>query len=160
MNKKLLIGGVGLAILGIVGYLVWQNFQPEEQAITTASGQVITLPERMAEINGTVQRIEGNEVVVNRVISSLTAEEQAAKRAERQAMTVEERQALRGQETETAQTEEVTVIIPVGVPIVITSGDATGTMKEAGIADIKVGGNLSIWQTSAGAVEIVKIKGV
>jgi hypothetical protein len=160
MSNKILIAVGAIVVLAGIGYWGWSSAQPKEQTITTSSGQTIAVPDRMAEINGMVTQIEGNEISILRTISTLSAEEQAAKRAERQAMTVEERQASRGLEEEAAQTENITVVIPVGIPIVIGTGDSSGTLKVSSLEEIKVGGNLSIWQSSTGAVEMVKIKGL
>jgi hypothetical protein len=159
-DKRIIIGAVvGIIALvgGVYGFMVLT--QPKQQTVVSASGQVLTVPTRSAEINGTVLRIEGNEMTVQRVISTLTAEEQAAKKAKMQSLTPEERQALRGQESEVAQTEDVVVIIPVGVPVVVGTGDMTGTITESSLSEIKVGSGLSIWK-NGDTIEMVKIKGL
>jgi hypothetical protein len=120
-------------------------------------------PARPAEVNGYVKSIEGNEIVIANEIKdrdeALTEEEKAAQQAERQSLSPEERQASRQATTEEIETENLTLIIPVGIPVVKSSGTADGTMVNGELSDIKTGTYLSIWLNGE-EVEFVKLKGV
>lgn len=162
MKKLILIGLV--AILGIGGFFLFTSSSSDSsQETSNLPSTVESTPDRAAEINGYVRSIEGNEVVIENQIKdrdeTLTDEEKAAQQAERQAMSPEERQAARQATTETLETEMVTITIPVGVPILMSSGTADSTMINAELADIKSGTYLSIW-LSGDEVEAVKLKGV
>lgn len=121
-------------------------------------------PARVAEIKGIVKSIEGNELLVANEINTveLTPEQQAAKKAERQAMSQEERQALKAQETAAAEIENVNIMIPVGVQLKKTTGDASGTLVPSELADIKEGSYISIWvdgyKTNAQNITFVKLR--
>ncbi len=137
--------------------------QTTDTTTQTDTNQVApaTLPARPAEVNGIVKTIEGNEIVImNELKEALSDEDRAAKQAERANLSQEERQALRQQELEATETEQITLQIPVGVPIMTGSGSADGSNVTAQLSDIKAGSYLSIWQTADGNIEAVKIKGL
>lgn len=129
------------------------------QETDTQQIEMVQLPTRPAEVNGVVRSIEGNEVIVAREIKeALSEEDQAAKKAERASMTQEEKQALRKEELGATETESLTIIIPVGVPIQMSSGTGDGSSVNADLADIKSGSYVSIWMNNDEA-EAVKLKG-
>ncbi len=97
---------------------------------------------------------------MNELKEALSDEDRAAKQAERANLSQEERQALRQQELEATETEQITLQIPVGVPIMTGSGSADGSNVTAQLSDIKAGSYLSICQTAHGNIEAVKIKGL
>lgn len=117
-------------------------------------------PNRPADVNGLVRLIEGNEILIANELKTqtLTDEEREAQKIERQAMTQEERQALKTQEAENLETENVTLVIPVGVPIIKGSGEADGANILSELTEIKVGTYVSIWLND-GQPEVVKLKG-
>jgi hypothetical protein len=120
----------------------------------------LATPDRPAEVNGLVRSIEGNEIIVANEIKTneLTEEEREAQKDDRQSMTQEERQALKAEEAESLETENVTLIIPVGVPIIKGSGETDGSSLSAELTEIKIGTYVSMWLTND-QVEVVKLKG-
>jgi len=137
-----------------------QNDQTSNNTQATEIAET-TLPTRPAEINGQVKSIEGNEVVIlNELKEALSNEERATRQKERANLSQEERQALRQEEIEEVETKQITLQIPVGVPVITGSGNADGLNVSASLADIKSGSYLSIWQNDQGQVEAVKIKGL
>ncbi len=124
---------------------------------STTSIIALSSPTRLAEVNGYVLSIEGNELIVaNELgVKEVTEEE----RARRQKLTQEERQALKAQESANLKKENVTITIPVGTTIVKGSGDASGTNVKAQMTEIVKGVYVSIWKTGD-SVEFVKLKGV
>lgn len=157
MQKILLV--IGLLIVLGTGY--WWS-QKSLDTDKMESGQTMSAPARPAEITGTVVSVEGNEVILAKEIGReiLTEAEQAAKQAERQKMSQEERQAAREVETAQYQTEEITLIIPVGVPIVQGTGDGSGAVALTDLGSLVKGTYLSVWTNSSGSVEYIKIKGL
>lgn len=156
MKKTLII--ISLVIVTAVGgTAIYITTRPSgavaSKANTTTNATALTpaqeqgQPARAAEIKGIVKSIEGNELLVANEIDTveLTAEQQAAKKAERQAMSQEERQALKAQETAAAKIENTNLLIPVGVPIKKTTGDATGQLVSSDLAEIKAGMYISVW---------------
>ncbi len=120
-----------------------------------------TLPMRAAEINGVISSIEGNKIVIKKEIGveALTEEQMAKKKAERQKLSESERQAMRAAELSNVKTEDMTLTIPVGVPIYKADGTGTGKTLKSDLSEIKKGTYLSIW-TTASSIEAVKIKGL
>jgi uncharacterized membrane protein len=168
MKKSIIvISVVTLLIGGTVGAYVFMNTSNTNASATktsTTPAQEQGQPVRSAELKGTIKSIEGNEVVIINEISTdeLTDAEREAKKAERQALSQEERQALKAEESATLQKENVTITIPVGVTVKKTTGDATGTLVDAQIADITPGVYVSIWvkdyKSANQQVEFVKIR--
>lgn len=122
-------------------------------------------PERTAEVKGFVLSIDGTQVSIDRYIKDpseeLTEEEKAAKKAERAQLSQEERQALKAAENAALETEQVTVTIPVGVPIVqmVSEGD-TPVAESATLADIRSGMEITVWTdggTDGSNAEYVKL---
>ena len=120
-----------------------------------------TSPDRPAELNGLITFALGNEIKLANEIDKiiLTEEEQAAKKAATQKLSPEERAAAREAEKINLKTEEISLSIPVGIPIVKGSGDASGNVVTADIADLSKGVYISIWTDTSGKIEYVKIKG-
>ncbi len=134
--------------------------EAEKLSAIVSNNQVMT-PTRPAEINGVISSMEGNKLMVKNEIGQpvLTEEELAKKKAERQKMTQEARQALKAQETANAKTEDVSIVVPVGVAISKGTGDGSGNSVAATYADLKKGGYVSVWMKE-GQIEAIKIKGI
>ena len=157
--KKILPVLIGLIVIG-VGAFVYFNNSKTQQSQSSAEVENMATPERPAEINGVIKTIEGNEVVVLKELKeAVSEEERLARQEERQNLSQEERQALRQEELETVETEPVTLIIPVGVPIVKGSGTTDGTNVSAKLTDLVSGVYVSIWLNN-NEPEMVKIKGL
>jgi len=151
----------GLIIAAIVGgaifYYISSTKKGAEVAVPSISNQSLVSPTRLAEINGYVTSIQGNEITVaNEIgVKEVTAEE----RARRQKLTMEERQALKAQESANLTKEPVDVTIPVGITIAKGSGAADGSNIKAEMTELTKGIYVSIWKTE-NSVEFVKLKGV
>ena len=124
---------------------------------------------RAAEVRGTVKSIEGDKLVIARVLddplANMTEEERAARREQMMKLSMEERQARRQQELQGLTTEDVSVTIPVGVPVVkaAVGQGLTDGGESASLADIRSGMSLVIWtqggKTDAATAEYVRIAG-
>lgn len=164
INIKKVIRTLPIAIV-IVGstYLLSGCIDKTDTTTNLENIEAPTLatPDRPAEVNGLVRSIEGNEVTIAKEIkeNNLTEEEREAQKDDRAAMTQEERQALKAELTESMETENVTLIIPVGVPIIKGSGVADGENVAAELAEIKSGVYISLWIVDD-QVEAVKLKGI
>lgn len=169
--KKIIIISVSTIVVVVGVAVVFSLVRTPNKTTNAASVSVSQTPAqeqgqpaRTAEIKGIVKSIEGNELLVANEINTveLTAEQQAAKKAERQAMSQEERQALKAQETAEADIENVNIMIPVGVQLKKTTGDASGTLVPSELADIKEGSYISIWvdgyKTNTQNVTFVKLR--
>ncbi len=156
MNKYLLV--TLLLIFASAGYFFWGNTKLDsEESSAVREINSVTSPTRIAEINGYIVSIEGNDVVVaNEVGVKEISEEE---RARRQKLTQEERQALKVQESAKLTKENISTTIPVGVSIVKGSGDASGSNVKAEMSEIIKGVYVSIWK-NGDIVEFVKLKGV
>ena len=156
--KKIIFG---LIIAGIVGggilYYVNSAKKGVENAVPSISNQSLVSPTRLAEINGNITSIQGNEIAVaNEIgVKEVTDEE----RTRRQKLTQEERQALKAQESANLTKESVNITIPVGIIIVKGSGAADGTNIKADMSELAKGVYISIWK-AGDSVEFVKLKGV
>lgn len=149
---------VGLLLVVLVaGGVYFYINSTKKNADTPLTTQSLASPVRLAEINGYITSIQGNEITVENEIGvkEVTAEE----RARRQKMTQEERQALKAQESANLTKESVNITIPVGVTIVKGSGAADGTNIKAEMSELAKGIYISIWRTGD-SVEFVKLKGV
>jgi hypothetical protein len=156
--KNIIIALVIVLILGIGGYVIFGMPKTGSSPATPQmTEQSLLSPERLAEINGYVLTVEGNEITIaNELgVKEVTAEE----RARRQKLTQEERQALKAQESANLTKENVTITIPVGIMIVKGSGAADGTNVKAAMTELTKGVYVSIWKTGD-TVEFVKLKGV
>lgn len=168
MKRNIIVIGIAALLIGggIGAYALTSGSSDVATATKTSAtpAQDQGQPVRSAELKGTIKSIEGNEVIIINEISTdeLTDAEREAKKAERQALSQEERQALKAEESETLQKENVTITIPVGVTVKKTTGDATGTLVDAQIADITPGVYVSIWvkdyKSANQQVEFVKIR--
>lgn len=145
-----------LVLISVIsgGYWFYQNSQIKP--VMTTGNVTIASPLRMAEVNGYVTNIAGNEIIIANEIGlkEITEEE----RLRRQKLTQEERQALKASESANVSKENITLIIPVGVTLVKGSGDASGNNLPADLSEIKKGTYLSIWKKGE-EVEFVKLKG-
>lgn len=158
--KKLSI--LGVIVLVSFSFAGCTSQNSDDNTELSAVTQEETLPTRPSEISGLVRSIEGNEIIIANEIKdpalALTEEEKEAQRADRQSLSQEERQASRQEIAETLETESVTLSIPVGVPVMKSSGNADNTFVLADISEIKAGAYLSIWMNND-SVEAVKLKG-
>ncbi|MFZ2206011.1 MAG: hypothetical protein WA061_03505 [Microgenomates group bacterium] len=151
----------GLIIAAIVGggifYYINSTKKSSDVTPPSISSQSLVSPVRLAEINGYITSIQGNEITIaNEIgVKEVTAEE----RARRQKLTQEERQALKAQESANLTKESVDITIPVGITIVKGSGAADGTNVKAEMSELAKGVYVSIWKTG-NSVEFVKLKGV
>lgn len=151
---------IAIVVLGISlgGYYIYSNNQT---STTTNNATTTVAPTRPPEINGVVMSIEGNEIIVanevGRVI--LSDEEQAQKKAEMQKMSEDQRKAAREAENLQYKTENVTLTLPVGIPIAKGTGDGSGNIIATDLTSITKGIYLTIWTSSPGEAEYVKIKG-
>ncbi len=164
MNKKqitLIIVLIVATALSLTSYKVISSKNNDSAKSTNIYSDTIA-PTRSPDLNGTVVSIEGNIIVINNEVGRkvLTPEEQAKRRVEMQKLSPEERQIERQKELEGVTFEKKELTIPVGIPIVKGTGDASGNSLPAELSDIKKDTYLSIWINSSGLPEYVKIKGV
>ncbi len=156
--KNIIIGIILLVVFG-GGIYYFQNNSKAPSQLQTQAGVVGSLisPTRLAEINGYILSVQGNEITVaNEMgVKEVTAEE----RARRQKLTQEERQALKAQESANLTKENITVTIPVGIVIAKGSGDVSGSNIKAEMAEMVKGVYVSVWKTGD-TIEFVKLKGV
>jgi hypothetical protein len=159
MKKTILISTILLIL--IAGGFIFYNQSNDTVSQSESGNAMITSPTRPAEITGYIVSALGNEVTVAKEIDKVTLSEaeQEAKKAEMQKLSPEERAAAREAETAALKTEDVTLIIPVGIALVKGSGDATGNVVSADIADLAKGIYVSIWIDATGNIEYIKIKG-
>ncbi len=156
-----------VVVLAIVAYFVGTSISGSSEDVSeNAQTQtaVAEKPERKAEVYGKVIKMEGNIVTISEIDLSadptigMTTDE---KRAYKQALSDEERMAL-NQAIQSATLGEVTVLIPVGIPM--TKKLETGPEApevEGTLADIANGSLLSVWTnvdvTDRKVAEFVKI---
>ena len=165
-NTSIIIIIVVVALLAVGGYFFVSN-NKEDTAKTPSDVQIteqvdLSTPSRPAEINGTVLSVEGNIIVISNEVGKeqLTEEERDVRKKELANLTPEEKQALRKEELDNLETEDIEIIIPVGVTITKGSGDSSGDSVIAEISELEKGIYLSIWQTESNTPEFVKIKGL
>lgn len=159
---------IGIIVLGIGGYVAGNvlkssgtsaNTTPLSQA-SSASVQ----PERSAEIYGKIKSVVGNEVTITKSDTSLdptinmTPED---KRAYMQGLDEAERTKLK-EDLLNASLGDVKVVMNVGIPMVKkTAQGPTAPTVDASLADLKVGGVISVWLdntvTERNVAEFVKI---
>jgi len=159
--KKIIPIIIVLVLVLIGGYYIYSQTIGKVSVITTNS-TAISSPDRPAEITGYIISALGNEIKIAKEIGKvvLSEEEQAAKKAQMQNLSPEERTAARQDEAAKLTTEEITLIIPVGITIAKGSGDASGNVVSADIADLSKGVYVSIWIDTQSGIEYVKIKGI
>jgi len=157
---------ISIAILALVGFL-FINAKDTDSDNNVNKAELteqvdLTSPARPAEVNGTVQSVEGNIIVIANEVGKeqLTEEERDKRKEEMQDLSQEERQAMRQEELETIETEDTELTIPVGITITKGSGDSTGDAVLAEISELEKGIYLSIWLTESNTPEFVKIKGI
>lgn len=155
MWKKIAIVTMIVSLIG--GGYYWWTKTPDSSTLNTQ-----VAPTRAADITGQIVAVEGNEVIVAKEVGRviLTEAEQAVKKAEMQKLSEEQRKAAREAESAQYPTENVTLIIPVGVPIAQGTGDGSGQSKLVDLSALSKGTYVSIWMVSDGNVEYVKIKGL
>jgi len=156
---KNLIMGILLLVAfgGGVYYFVYSPKSTSNLQLEVGIVGTLVSPARLAEINGYILNVQGNEITIaNEIgVKEITEEE----RARRQKLTQEERQALKAQESANLTKENITLIIPVGTTIVKGSGDVSGNNVKAEMSEIVKGVYISIWKNGYN-VEFVKLKGV
>jgi hypothetical protein len=154
--KKYIFWILLMAILGGGLYLYSSTKAPVE-VITSSKTADLVSPARLAEVNGYILSVEGNEIVVanEKGVKEITEEE----RVRRQKLTQEERQALKAQESANLTKENISITIPVGISIVKGSGDASGSNIKAEMSEMTKGIYISIWK-NGDSIEFVKLKGV
>ncbi len=107
-------------------------------------------PVRVAEIYGKVKSIQGNVVLIaemqrQQTGTELSAADKAKRQAEMQALSTEERQKLLASQ-EVMTGKNITMTVPVGIPIKIRGTGSNGpTVQDGTIASIKVGSVVNIW---------------
>ncbi len=107
-------------------------------------------PNRIAEVYGKVKSIQGNVVLIAEMQRQQTGTElsdadKAKRQAEMQALSAEERQKLLASQ-EVATGKNITVTVPVGIPIKVRGTGSNGpTVQDGTIASIKVGSVVNIW---------------
>jgi hypothetical protein len=166
MKNKLTLSLVIIA-LAITAYFIGTSLtnSPEEISESTKTESVLPeKPERKAEVYGKVIKMEGNLVTIAQIDTSAdptadmtTAEKQAYK----QSLSEEERMALNAS-IQGAVLGEVTVLIPVGIPMTKkTQAGPEAPEIEGTLADIANGSLLSVWidtdVTDRKVAEFVKI---
>lgn len=156
--KNFIIGIILLIVFGGGAYYFLNSPKAtsQSQSQTGAAGSLVS-PTRLAEINGYILNIQGNEITVaNEMgVKEITAEE----KARRQKLTQEERQALKSQESANLTKENITLTVPVGITIVKGSGDVSGSNIKAEMSEMTKGIYVSIWK-NGDSVEFVKLKGL
>src|SRR3989339_104687 len=156
--KNIILGLIIAAVVGGVIFFYKNSTKKDSEIVAPPiSSQSLVSPVRLAEINGYVTSIQGNEVTIaNEIgVKEITEEE----RARRQKLTQEERQALKAQESANLTKKAVNITIPVGIGIVKGSGAADGTNIKAEMSEITKGVYVSIWK-AGDKIEFVKLKGV
>lgn len=127
-------------------------------------------PERTVDVYGSVRSIQGNLIVVAKMLQpqsgkDLSEEEREAKRAQMQSLSEEERQKVKAA-GQVLTGETVQVLIPVGTPIKIKQNQTQGGgIVEGALTDIKQGVTLSVWTEDSAAndqvtAEYVRISGL
>jgi len=107
-------------------------------------------PDRIAEVYGKVKSIQGNVVLIaemqrQQTAAELSAADKAKRQAEMQALSTEERQKLQASQ-EVMTGKNITMTVPVGIPIKIRGTGSNGpTVQDGTIASIKVGSVVNIW---------------
>lgn len=107
-------------------------------------------PERVAEVYGKVKSIQGNEVLIAEMQrqqsgAQLSEEDRAKRREQMQALSEEERQSLQAAQ-EVTTGKNLTITVPVGIPVKVKTTGTGGTAVEDGtIASIKTGSIVNIW---------------
>lgn len=149
---------VSLAVLLIVGCSdnVESNDQTNVTDVAGVTDNIKIVPDRRAEISGSVKSIIGNELVVSLIVKNnsnlsetgteLTDEEKAAKRAENQGNGGGKSNG--GMSEIELSGETIDVIIPVGISVIQSNG--TGEMIELNIGDIFKGTVIKIWTIEGG----------
>ena len=158
MKKKLIVGIIALVLIA-GGVYYFYNSRSTDTSVS--SEKISEQPDRPAEINGVIVSAQGNELVVANEINrqTLTDEEREANKESRQNLTPEEKAALREEENQEIETENVTIIVPVGVPVIGGSGEATGEMVKLDIVELTKGTYISAWVAADSSIEYVKVKG-
>jgi len=161
-NMKKIILPVSLIVISLIFFVGRMVGNDDVDTMVTEESRLAT-PEGRAEINGVVRSIQGNEVTVANEIRDesmeATEEEKETRQIDRASMTQEEKQAANQAQSTVVETEIVTVMIPVGVPIIKGSGAADGENVVAEMSEIKAGVSISIWMAD-GEMVVVKLKGV
>ena len=164
-NKSLILGAVVVLAGGayfIGSAMTGSGTNTSESSLAEVT--VIEKPERKAEVYGKVTKLEGNMITIAQIdlsadpTADMTTEE---KQAYRQSLSDEEKMALKESST-SATLGEVTVLIPVGIPMSKKLEMGPDAPDVAGtLADISAGALLSVWVdeavTDRQVAEFVKI---
>lgn len=153
--------------LAIAAYFIGGSMTgtPEVTVDTTESEMTVAQkPDRKSEIYGKVSKMEGNLLTIVQIDVSAdpTAEMTTAeKQAYKQALSEEERMALK-EASLNATLGEVTVVVPVGIPMTKKASAGPDAPEVLGtLADISTGSLLSVWLneevTDQKVAEFVKI---
>lgn len=161
-RKRVLIIGVIIVALAAAGAAYWGGHALKGSGSTGSEVSTVASPisgnssqqvlsNTPGDIRGTVKSVQGNQVLIARIVNdpsaNLTEAERAAQQQKMQNASQAERDAFRQQQLQGTQTVNAHVTIPVGVPIVkVAAGQgAGGTGENASLADIKPGITLVIW---------------
>lgn len=151
----LLIGGLTLGLAGCSGGAS-QTATGQSGTSQTATKPDPNQPDRMAEVYGKIKSVEGNVIIVAETQrpqggTEMTEEEKAKQREKMMSMSEEERKKF--MESQQAPTgKNITVTVPVGVPVKIKSAGITGPkISEGALSDLKPGKVVSIWVEKDGA---------
>ena len=156
-------------LLAIIAYFIGTSLtsapsDTDLSEVAVDESSVPVKPERKAEVYGKVIKTEGNLVTVAEIdlsadpTADMTTEE---KRAYKQSLSEEERMAL-NESIQGATLGEVSVLIPVGIPMIKKSDAGPDAPEvEATLADVAIGSTLSVWLNSEVAdkkvAEFVKV---
>ncbi|GAB6173020.1 hypothetical protein JCM15765_24980 [Paradesulfitobacterium aromaticivorans] len=118
----------------------------------TVSGSSIDpeQPERVAEVYGKVKSIQGNVVLIaemqrQQTGAQLSVEEKAKRQEQMQSLSEEERRNLQASQ-EVMTGRNITITVPVGIPVKVkASGASGGTVEDGTIASIKAGSIVNMW---------------
>lgn len=167
-----MIAPILIVVLAIAAYYIGTSLTNNDPLPTTniAADEVSVVaqkPERKAEVYGKVIKMEGNLVTISQIdlaadpTAEMTTEE---KQAYKQSLSEEERMALK-EVTQNATLGEVTVMIPVGIPMTKKTAQGPDAPEVEGtLADVSVGSLLSVWidttVSDKKVAEFVKISSV
>ena len=148
---------MGSLVIGLTGCSSGVKSSGATHSVSASGSSALTganidpeQPARVAEIYGKVKSIQGNVVLIaemqrQQTAAELSAADKAKRQAEMQALSAEERaKLLASQEVMTGK--NITMTVPVGIPIKIRGTGSDGpTVKDGTIASIKVGSVVNIW---------------
>jgi len=150
MNKTTIII-TGTLLLAIVGYFIGNSLKSDTASNSgdiSIENAVLAQPERKAEIYGKIKAIVGNEVTITKSDPSVDPTinmTSIEKRAYMQKLDEAERIKLK-EEILNATLGDVKVLINIGIPMVKkTSQGPDAETVDGSLADLKIGGVVSVW---------------